>query len=369
MLHEELLNISFELQEKAEKLKDIDTLNSLNTLEETVNEFEKSWSGSFIGFHAYIYYKNFEKPPASAHFSTEWGLKHSAGEWYKYTYDEIEKKIYEKANTPNLNEIEAVSDTTKVFLEDKKLEILSILSTYLSKDNDNFILSIKDQIEKLEVFSQNHYINYMIPRGQIISRDSDAILEGKKAPVHKIILAEILSIKNPFDNCGKLAHLAKNAGAHIQRKQQTIYSTCNTGTNIFIGHGRSLLWRELKDFIQDRLNLPWDEFNRVPVAGTTNITRLSEMLDAAAIAFIIMTAEDQQDDGKFHPRMNVIHEAGLFQGKLGFSKAIVLLEDECEEFSNINGLGQIRFPKGNIKASFEEIRAVLEREKIIESQN
>jgi predicted nucleotide-binding protein len=128
-----------------------------------------------------------------------------------------------------------------------------------------------------------------------------------------------------------------------------------------------LLWKDLKDFIQDRLRLPWDEFNRVPIAGTTNIARLSEMLDAAALAFLVMTAEDEQADGKIRARMNVVHEAGLFQGRLGFTKAIILLEEGCEEFSNIQGLGQIRFPKGNIKAAFEEIRQVLEREKILES--
>jgi predicted nucleotide-binding protein len=89
------------------------------------------------------------------------------------------------------------------------------------------------------------------------------------------------------------------------------------------------------------------------------------MLDAAAIALIVMTAEDEQVDGKLRARMNVIHEAGLFQGRLGFSKAIVLLEEGCEEFSNISGLGQIRFPKGKISDAFEEIRRVLEREELI----
>jgi len=131
---------------------------------------------------------------------------------------------------------------------------------------------------------------------------------------------------------------------------------------VFIGHGRSPLWRELKDFVEDRLNLPADEFNRVPVAGFTNIARLSEMLDAAAIAFVIMTAEDETNEGKMHARMNVIHEVGLFQGRLGFEKAIIMLEEGCEEFSNVQGLGQIRFPKGNIKAAFEDVRAVVERE-------
>jgi predicted nucleotide-binding protein len=93
------------------------------------------------------------------------------------------------------------------------------------------------------------------------------------------------------------------------------------------------------------------------------------MLEEAAIAFIVMTAEDELVDGKIQARMNVAHEAGLFQGRLGFTKAIVLLEDGCDEFSNIHGLGQIRFPKGNIKAVFEEIRRVLERERLIETDN
>jgi Predicted nucleotide-binding protein containing TIR-like domain len=48
-----------------------------------------------------------------------------------------------------------------------------------------------------------------------------------------------------------------------------------------------------------------------------------------------MTAEDEKPYGKLRARLNVIHEAGLFQGRLGFNKAIVLLEDGCEEFSNI----------------------------------
>ena len=102
------------------------------------------------------------------------------------------------------------------------------------------------------------------------------------------------------------------------------------------------------------------------MAGITNIARLSEMLDAAAIAFLVMTAEDEMADGETQARMNVVHEAGLFQGRIGFTRAIVLLEEGCKSFSNIDGLGQVRFPKEDISAKFEEIRRVLEREGLIE---
>ena len=136
---------------------------------------------------------------------------------------------------------------------------------------------------------------------------------------------------------------------------------------IFIGHGRSLIWRELKDFLQDRLALGWEEFNREAVAGFTTFERISKMLDSSSFAFLIMTAEDEHADNTTHARQNVVHEVGLFQGRLGPNKAIILLEEGCSEFSNIVGLLQIRFPKGRISAAFEEIRRVLERECIIET--
>ena len=99
--------------------------------------------------------------------------------------------------------------------------------------------------------------------------------------------------------------------------------------------------------------------------GLHTIERLQQMLEKAEMAFLIMTAQNQYADDTLHASNNVIHEIGLFQGKLGFKKAIILLEEGCEEFSNIHGLIQIRFPKGNIKAAFEEIYRVLKREGII----
>jgi predicted nucleotide-binding protein len=90
------------------------------------------------------------------------------------------------------------------------------------------------------------------------------------------------------------------------------------------------------------------------------------MMNHAGIAFLVLTAEDETADGKEYARQNVVHEAGLFQGRLGFARAIILLEEGCEEFSNIHGLGQIRFPRGQINAAFEQVREVLEREGFLE---
>ena len=92
----------------------------------------------------------------------------------------------------------------------------------------------------------------------------------------------------------------------------------NNHTRIFIGHGHSHVWRELKDFIEDTLKLSTEEFNRISPAGYSTKERLKEMLEVSCMAFLIMTGEDEQADGSLRARNNVIHEVGLFQGKLGF---------------------------------------------------
>ena len=121
-----------------------------------------------------------------------------------------------------------------------------------------------------------------------------------------------------------------------------------------------------------------DEFNSVPTAGRATKERLSEMMDEAAFAFLVMTGDDMfrvvngediQPETRLYPRLNVVHEAGLFQGRLGFERAIVLLEEGCEEFSNIEGVTQIRFPRNDIIARSEEIRRVLERESLLNGDN
>jgi predicted nucleotide-binding protein len=136
----------------------------------------------------------------------------------------------------------------------------------------------------------------------------------------------------------------------------------SVGRKVFIGHGRNPAWMALDKFLDKDLHLEIVEFNSEPTAGGTIIDRLKAMLGSVGFAFLIMTAEDhvgKRKDG-IRARQNVIHEIGLFQGRLGFDKAIILLEEGCERFSNIDGLIYIPFPPGNIKAAFHDIRKTLE---------
>ena len=131
---------------------------------------------------------------------------------------------------------------------------------------------------------------------------------------------------------------------------------------IFIGHGHDNQWKELKDHLHDKQGYEVSAYETAPRTGMAIKEVLEIMQSESSFAILVMTGEDTQKDGSLHARENVIHEIGLFQGRLGFSKAIVLKENGVEEFSNISGLNQIRFSKGVISGTFGDILATLKRE-------
>ena len=366
--HEELLAIADTMDALVQRGSQPEIQEPLCRLENAANEVAKASSRSWLGYHANVYYEDLKMRPAGAHFDQQFGLRepyssHTIGEWEECNPTAVEAAIHERADNPDLTESEALREEAVRAFELHQLNALSIIESV--DPSDNFMTRLGKDVDNLRILNRFDLVNAWRPKGQIISSDMLALGQGFWTPPHISVLAQVIAARQALDTAEKLAKFARQAGSHLSRMQHQQRRSETVGTNVFIGHGHSPIWRELKDFIENRLNLPVDEFNRVPVAGVPNITRLSEMMDAAAIAFLIMTGEDQQPDGQLHARMNVVHEAGLFQGRLGFTRAIVLLEEGCEEFTNIAGLGQIRFHSDNFRAVFEDIREVLEREGLL----
>ena len=131
---------------------------------------------------------------------------------------------------------------------------------------------------------------------------------------------------------------------------------------IFIGHGQNKQWRDLKDHLQDLHGFEVVSYEIGARGGLSVKEVLQEMLTKSSFALLVLTGEDVDNYGEYHARENVIHELGLFQGHLGFRRAIVLKEDGIKEFSNIFGLTQIRFSQNNIRETFGEIIATIKRE-------
>lgn len=363
----ELLRAREALLRFAEEYDSAPETATLNAAWQRARDIGKSASGSWLGHQANVYYKDFVVPPAGDHFNMEYGTGPYYPGWIEHRAQDVFDMIVGDTGKAALAEAEKRAEVGLELFESVRTDVSSLLTVYLAEHDDPFVRRLAEEIEAAKVLSATSIANEMSPKRQVITQDLRAAQQGTWAPPHVKVQARVTAAHQPAAHCRQLADRLEKLASHMSRSHQQDVRKARIGTNVFIGHGRSAVWRDLKDFVQDRLRLPYDEFNRVPVAGITNIARLSEMLDAAACAFVILTAEDERADGKVQARMNVIHEVGLFQGRLGFTRAIVLLEEGCEEFSNIQGLGQIRFPAGNISAKFEDIRQVLEREGLLET--
>lgn len=134
---------------------------------------------------------------------------------------------------------------------------------------------------------------------------------------------------------------------------------------IFIGHGRSKLWARLKIYLEDELHLATISYESESRIGESIVPILEKMLEQASFAVLVLTAEDETSEGSKRARQNVIHEAGLFQGRLGFKKAVLLKQEGLEGFTNVDGLQYIGFKGHNVEQSFYELQRVLKREALL----
>lgn len=330
-------------------------------------------SQSWIGYQAHIYYRNFRTPPPGDHFSSEWGFEQAFGNptstnWSEVSFEDVEAAVNAISGNQDLSELETRSASVSKIFRNYQSEIVAMLTVALEASRSESIEELRDKAKGLKpFFPVDDVVASEMPRGQFMTRDRLAVSQGLQPPHHVVISCRIASLGSSFHQIGELGNIAEAASNYLRQKFAQVKTGILADGTVFIGHGRSADWQTLSAFLCDRLKLKWDEFNREPTAGLSIKERLESTLDQANFAFLIMTAEDQHMDDTLHARENVIHEIGLFQGRLGFNRAIILLEEGCNEFSNVHGIGQLRYPKGYITATFEEIRRVLEREGVLPS--
>lgn len=115
---------------------------------------------------------------------------------------------------------------------------------------------------------------------------------------------------------------------------------------VFIGHGGDPQWKYLQRALTDTHNIRAEAFESSERVGYHTLVVVDQMVRSSSVAIVVMTGEDTMPDGSLRARENVVHEIGFCQGALGIDRTIVVMEQGISEPSNIQGLTQIRFPKG-----------------------
>jgi hypothetical protein len=140
----------------------------------------QSWSGSSMGYHSELYYRNFERPPLGAEFSPEWGGIHGipAG-WQKRSSDEVKAHI-EKLAAVSVADIEKGAETALSEAKALHSEIVTEISglhAYPGLEQEKKLLG---ELEKFKWgITVNEYMDANMPK-TYMSRDSEAVYQGVK---------------------------------------------------------------------------------------------------------------------------------------------------------------------------------------------
>lgn len=133
------------------------------------------------------------------------------------------------------------------------------------------------------------------------------------------------------------------------------------GECVFVGHGHSKVHFEVLSYLGEDWNKrPVKSFESYKRAGGQIISVLEQALTEADLAVMIATAEDVAGE-RLRARQNVVHEIGLFQGRLGFERVAILQEEGIEWFSNSDGLLVVPFSKGTISETYVGLRSFFDK--------
>jgi hypothetical protein len=153
-------------------------------LRDACAQIQRSWSGSFAGWHGKMYFRDYQAPSVYERFSSEWGGINGIPEgWHERQPEEVSKKIESLAGSDfSAEAFEEKVVALRKEAEAWKEEVEVALSSLALGDEFPKERALLESIEKFE-FGRNkgELIHAGLP-GRMMSRDSEAIQEGMYIP-------------------------------------------------------------------------------------------------------------------------------------------------------------------------------------------
>lgn len=246
--------------------------SDLHTLMRIVTRIEESWSGSWIGYHASLYYKGYEEPSRDEIFDSEWGSVHGISEaWEERSFDDISTFIHANPEGKNIFKMKDFISQHVKNARNLQLDLCIELSPIRSFQNFEQETEILDRIENIRWgISSTKFVQYWMPK-QYGTRDKLAISQGIRIPPHIRYKAEILHLSSIISDLRDFINLSKRLirqiGFRMSISQQMVKrkeGDISFEYDVFICHAsedKESFVRKLAERLVDKgLRVWYDEF-------------------------------------------------------------------------------------------------------------
>jgi len=138
-----------------------------------------------------------------------------------------------------------------------------------------------------------------------------------------------------------------------QLRQESGYFVAAGARKVFITHGHAEdVLRRVEDFVR-ALGLEPVVVKRGASQGESVDDLVERRIEECQAQIVLATADDEVN-GRWQPRMNVIHEVGLGQ-RIFKDRIIYLKEDRCAFPSNVAPKVWESFPRDNLEPAYQKI--------------
>lgn len=152
---------------------------------EAGNKLERTFSGSWAGFHGKLYFGKFQVPSSDNRFSVEWGtLRGMADGWEEKSPEEVKAEMERLGGGATLDALEKAIAPLRKRAEELRDELASYLSVVLEAKGLEAERAAFQALSKFKFGrTKEDYVLSNKP-GQIVSRDSEAVMQGMCIPSH-----------------------------------------------------------------------------------------------------------------------------------------------------------------------------------------
>jgi len=158
---------------------------NLKELLETLRQIDASWSGSCLGYHSRMYYRNFQNPPPELRFSIEWGRVRGIPEgWSEKTYDDIDAFLRKKHKDIDFDRIRETLDCLLREARNLQSRVFSNLSFLRDMKGFDREIGFLEEIRKQQLYVPiDEWDKSAIPK-VMMTRDPEASAGGPQIPPH-----------------------------------------------------------------------------------------------------------------------------------------------------------------------------------------
>lgn len=215
---DELNALADECERLAKPIREEPLKSMVDRFTKALIQVKDAHSGSWLGYHAHLYYRNFVMPPAHDCFDSIYGR--ASSNWQAKDLHDVFDFMIRTSGNPDKSLLESESQNATAIGQVRYEDLMTILSVVLDVTKSTHIEELRDELRnKVVHFSIEKIADAQCPAG-FASADQTAIAQGKVTPPHATLFGWLFQHQLSFQGLEQLSSIARRAAKYLERQEK-----------------------------------------------------------------------------------------------------------------------------------------------------